>query len=158
LNRENYRPPRSRATCRTRRWRAAYQTAHALFHITCPRSTNTKSAGHRSASVVGRTQAPECNEAMARNATAQGVPWGVIEGLGTYTKPSSMLYLGAEDAECWDLMCWNGSDTGIACFKWSISERPAQVTAKKCKRRAMRVVGRPVSSQCLLRSAGPRHG
>jgi hypothetical protein len=67
---------------------------------------------------------------MARNATAQGVPWGVIEGFGTYTKPSSMLYLGAEDAECWDLMRWNGSDTGIACFKWSISERPAQVTAK----------------------------
>ena len=31
------------------------------------------------------TQAPECNEAMARNATAHGVPWGVIEGFGKYT-------------------------------------------------------------------------
>ena len=79
------------------------------------------------------TQAPECNEAMADNATAHGVPWGVIEGFGKYTKPSSMMWLGAEDAECWGLMRWNRSDTshsGIACFKWSINERPAEVTAK----------------------------
>jgi hypothetical protein len=79
------------------------------------------------------TQAPECNEAMARNATAHGVPWGVIEGLGKYTNPSSMLWLGAEEAECWGLMRWNSSDSsnsGIACFKLSIKERPADVTAK----------------------------
>jgi hypothetical protein len=78
-------------------------------------------------------QAPECNEAMARNATAHGVPWGVIEGFGKYTKPSSMLWLGAEDAECWGLMRWNSSDTsngGIACYKWATKERPAEVTAK----------------------------
>jgi hypothetical protein len=47
------------------------------------------------------TQALECNRGMAANATAHGVPWGVIEGFGKYTKPSSMLWLGAEDAECW---------------------------------------------------------
>jgi hypothetical protein len=78
-------------------------------------------------------QAPECNEAMARNATAHGVPWGVIEGFGKYTKPSSMLWLGAEDAECWGLMRWNSSDTsnsGIACYKWATKERPAEVTIK----------------------------
>ena len=79
------------------------------------------------------TQAPECNEAMARNATGHGVPWGVIEGFGKYTKPSDMLWLGAEDAECWGLMRWNSSDTshyGIACYKWALKERPAEVTAE----------------------------
>jgi hypothetical protein len=70
------------------------------------------------------TQALECNEAMAANATAHGVPWGVIEGFGKYTKPSSMMWLDAEDSECWGLMKWNAKDTsnnGIDCFKW----RPA---------------------------------
>jgi hypothetical protein len=70
---------------------------------------------------------------MARNATTHGVPWGVIEGFGKHTKPSSMLWLGAEDAECWGLMRWNSSDTsnsGIACYKWATKERPAEVTAK----------------------------
>jgi hypothetical protein len=79
------------------------------------------------------TQASECNEAMARNATTHGMPWGVIEGFGKHTKPSSMLWLGAEDAECWGLMRWNSSDTsnsGIACYKWATKERPAEVTAK----------------------------
>ena len=81
--------------------------------------------------------APECNEDMARNATKHGVPWGVIEGFGKYTKPSSMMWLGAEDAECWGLMRWNSSDTsndGIACFAWTLltnkNGRPAEVTAK----------------------------
>ena len=48
------------------------------------------------------------------------------------TRPS-MLWLGAEDAECWGLMRWNSSDdshSGIACFKWSINQGPAEVTAK----------------------------
>jgi hypothetical protein len=82
------------------------------------------------------TQAPECNETMARNACAHGVPWGVIEGFGNYTKPSSMLWLGAEDAECWGLMRWNSGDTsnlGIACYQWATltnnNGRPAEVTA-----------------------------
>lgn len=68
------------------------------------------------------TQALECNRAMAANAVAHGVPWGVIEGFGKYTKPSSMLWLGAEDAECWGLMKWNAEDTsnnGIDCYKWA---------------------------------------
>jgi hypothetical protein len=42
----------------------------------------------------------ECSKAMAANATAHGVPWGVIDGFGKYTKPSNMMWLGAEDAEC----------------------------------------------------------
>jgi hypothetical protein len=88
------------------------------------------------------TQAPECNEAMARNATNHGVPWGVIEDFGNYTKPSSMMWIGAEDAECWGLMRWNSSDTsnnGIACFAWTLVTtnalpnnklRPGEVTAE----------------------------
>jgi hypothetical protein len=90
---------------------------------------------HSCASPDG-TQAPECNEAMAANATAHGVPWGVIEGFGKYTKPSSMMWLGAEDAECWGLMRWNSDDTahnGLACYQWatltSDKRSPAEVTA-----------------------------
>jgi hypothetical protein len=88
--------------------------------------------GIHSCAMPDGTQAPECNQAMARNATAHGVPWEVIEGFGKYTKPTSMLWLGAEDAECWGLMRWNSSDSsssGIACFKWSIKEIPTEVTA-----------------------------
>jgi hypothetical protein len=83
------------------------------------------------------TKVPECNEDMARNATKHGVPWGVIEGLGNYTKPSNMMWLGAEEAECWGLMRRNHSDTsndGIACFAWTLltnnKGRPAEVTAE----------------------------
>jgi hypothetical protein len=93
--------------------------------------------GIHSCAMPDGTQAPECNRAMAGNATAHGVPWGVIEGFGNHTKPSSMLWLGAEDAECWGLMRWNSSDTsnsGIACYKWETLTnnrgRPAEVTAK----------------------------
>jgi hypothetical protein len=67
-------------------------------------------------------QSLECNREMAANATAHGVPWGVIEGFGNYTKPSSMMWLGAEDAECWGLMKWNAQDAsnnGLACYEWS---------------------------------------
>jgi hypothetical protein len=67
------------------------------------------------------TSALECNKAMAANATAHGVPWGVIEGFGNYTQPSGMMWLGAEDSECWGLMKWSAKDTsnnGIDCFKW----------------------------------------
>ena len=65
------------------------------------------------------TAAPECNSLMAANATAHGVPWGVIESFGNATKPSDMLWLSAEDAECWGLMKWSATDTsnnGLACF------------------------------------------
>jgi hypothetical protein len=93
--------------------------------------------GIHSCAMPDGTQAPECNKAMAANATAHGVPWGVIEGFGNYTKPSSMLWLGAEDAECWGLMRWNSGDTsntGLACYQWSTltndKRRPAEVTAK----------------------------
>jgi hypothetical protein len=78
------------------------------------------------------TQAPECNQAMAANATAHGVPWGVIESFGKHTKPTNMLWLGAEDAECWGLMRWNSSDTsnsGIACYKSTMKLMPAEITA-----------------------------
>jgi len=92
--------------------------------------------GIHSCAMPDGTQAPECNEALASNATAHGVPWGVIEDFGNETKPSSMLWLGAEDAECWGLMRWNSGDTshdGIACFKWALTKdkhRPAEVTAE----------------------------
>ncbi|SFI16797.1 hypothetical protein [Bradyrhizobium sp. cf659] len=75
--------------------------------------------------------APECNKAMAANATAHGVPWGVIEGFGKYTKPSSMMWLRAEDAECWGLMRWNAQDlssTGIDCYKWASRIPPVEIT------------------------------
>jgi hypothetical protein len=64
-------------------------------------------------------QAPECNKDMAANALAHGVPWGVIESFGNQTKPSSMMWFGAEEAECWGLMKWSAEDTsnnGLACF------------------------------------------
>jgi hypothetical protein len=98
--------------------------------------------GIHSAAYPDGTQAPEYNEAVARNATNHGVPWSVIEGFGNYTKPSSMMWLGAEEAECWGLMRWNSSDTsndGIACFAWTlqtknvlpnIKHRPGEVTAE----------------------------
>jgi hypothetical protein len=93
--------------------------------------------GIHSCATLDGTPVPECNEAMARNATAHGVPWGVIEGFGKYTKPSGMLWLRAEDAECWGLMRWNSSDTsnsGIACYEWATLRNnkgtPAEVTAQ----------------------------
>lgn len=91
--------------------------------------------GIHSCAMPDGTPVPECNKAMAANATAHGVPWGVIEGFGNYTKPSSMMWLGAEDAECWGLIRWKISDTsreGIACFLSSLrtnnKSKPAEVT------------------------------
>ena len=93
--------------------------------------------GIHSCATPDGTQAPECNKAMAANATAHGVPWGVIEGFGNHTKPSSMLWLGAEDAECWGLMKWSAEDAsnnGLACWQWGMltndKRKPAEVTAK----------------------------
>src|SRR5579872_695055 len=74
------------------------------------------------------TPALECNKAMAANATAHGVPWGVIEGFGKYTKPSDMMWLNAEDSECWGLMRWSVEDTsnnGVDCYRWA-SRIPAE--------------------------------
>ena len=86
---------------------------------------------------VNGTAVPECNKDMAANASAHGVPWGVIEGFGNYTTPSDMLWLGAEDAECWGLMRWSADDTtntGMACFQRAIftngKRMPDEVTAK----------------------------
>ena len=94
--------------------------------------------GIHSCALPNGTPAPECNTAMAANASAHGVPWGVIEGFGKYTTPSSMLWLNAEDAECWGLMRWNAGDTstaGIACYLWATlpeeKRKPPEVTAKK---------------------------
>lgn len=78
------------------------------------------------------SEARECNEAMAANATQHGVPWGVIEGFSKYTKPSSMMWLDAEDAECWGLMKWSAADTsndGIDCFRWGSGMPAPKVTA-----------------------------
>jgi hypothetical protein len=82
------------------------------------------------------TQAPECNKAMAANATAHGVPWGVIEGFGNYTKPSNMMWLGAEDAECWGLMKWSSEDTsnnGVDCYRWASRIPAPDVAAASAK-------------------------
>jgi hypothetical protein len=69
---------------------------------------------------------------MAANANAHGVPWGVIEGYGNQTEPSSMLWLNAEDAECWGLMKWRPDDisnTGIDCYRWGKQLGAQEVTA-----------------------------
>jgi hypothetical protein len=93
--------------------------------------------GIHSCAMQDGTPVLECNEAMAANATAHGVPWGVIEGFGKYTTPSNMSWLGAEDAECFGLMKWSVGDTsstGMPCFLYSLfrNERriPEDVTAK----------------------------
>jgi hypothetical protein len=93
--------------------------------------------GIHSCALPDGTQAPECNKDMAANALAHGVPWGVIESFGNQTKPSSMMWFGAEDAECWGLMKWSAEDTsnnGLACFLWGMlrndKRKPAEVTAK----------------------------
>jgi hypothetical protein len=93
--------------------------------------------GIHSCATPGGTQAPECNKAMAANAIAHGVPWGVIETFGNQTKPSSMMWLGAEEAECWGLMKWiaeDDSNNGLACWQWAMlkndKRKPAEVTAK----------------------------
>lgn len=82
------------------------------------------------------TPALECNKTMAANATAHGVPWGVIEGFGNYTQPSSMMWLGAEDSECWGLMKWSANDTsnnGIDCYKWGSHIPIADITKANAK-------------------------
>jgi hypothetical protein len=92
--------------------------------------------GIHSCATLDGTKAPECNKAMAANATRHGVPWGVIEGFGDHTEPSSMMWLGAEDAECWGLMKWSAEDTsnnGIDCYKWASRLPTADVTATNVK-------------------------
>jgi hypothetical protein len=91
---------------------------------------------HSCASPDG-AQASECNQAMAANATAHGVPWAVIEGFGNYTKPTTMMWIGAEESECFGFMKWSAEDTennGLACFQlslWrSLNRKPAEVTAE----------------------------
>jgi hypothetical protein len=89
--------------------------------------------GIHSCAMPNGTKAPECNKDMAANATAHGVPWGVIESFGDFTEPSNMMWLSAEDAECWGLMKWSSEDTshfGLACWKSAMKLKPAEVTAK----------------------------
>ena len=93
--------------------------------------------GIHSCATQDGTKAPECNTLMAANATAHGVPWGVIESFGNATKPSDMLWLSAEDAECWGMMKWSVSDSsnnGVACFMkgalTSTARTPADISAE----------------------------
>ena len=93
--------------------------------------------GIHSCAMQDGTPAPECNEDMAANALAHGVPWGAIGAFASYFKPTEMGWLGAEDAECQGLMKWNAEDqsnNGLACFLYSYhtikKEKPAEVTAK----------------------------
>ena len=79
--------------------------------------------GIHSCSNSDGSQAEECNERMAANATAHGVPWGVIQGFGSATRPSDMLWFSAEESECWGLIKWSAADRsndGIACFKMNL--------------------------------------
>ena len=78
----------------------------------------------------------ECNKEMAANATAHGVPWDVIEGFGNYTEPSRMMWLGAEDSECWGLLKWNAKDTsnsGLDCYKWASRIPAGEVSLTNAK-------------------------
>lgn len=93
--------------------------------------------GIHSCATPDGTPVVECNEAMAANATAHGVPWGVIEGLGNYTDPSNMAWIDAEEAESMGLMKWSPQDTsndGIPWFKYSLltteKGKPADVTVQ----------------------------
>jgi hypothetical protein len=93
--------------------------------------------GIHSTAMLDGTPTPEWNKNTAANAIVHGVPWAVIESFANQTKPSSMLWLGAEDAECWGLMKWSAEDTsndGLACFKWTWlkmkNAKPAEVTAE----------------------------
>jgi hypothetical protein len=93
--------------------------------------------GIHSCAMPDGTPAPECNKEMAANATGHNVPWKVIEDFANDTKPSSMNWIGAEEAECWGLMKWNAEDEsrfGIACFEaaWlrATKRKPDEVTAK----------------------------
>ncbi len=82
-------------------------------------------------------QSAECNDAMAANANRHGVPWAVIAGFGKYTKPAKMLWVDAEDAECWGFMKWSAGDPssmGRDCFAHAMNERTPDVTAKNAKR------------------------
>ena len=51
--------------------------------------------GIHSCATPDGTPAPECNQAMAANAVAHGVPWGVIEGFSKYTSPSKSPFENA---------------------------------------------------------------
>jgi hypothetical protein len=79
---------------------------------------------------------PECNAKMAANAIAHGVPWGVVKGFSDEVKPSSIMWLSGEDAECWGFMKWSDADDshGIACFMAGVSRAnhrpPLDVTAQ----------------------------
>jgi hypothetical protein len=66
----------------------------------------------------------ECNRNVGANATAHGVPWDIIEGIGNYLEPTKIYWLWAEDAECWGLMKWNASDTSNngECREWRTSK------------------------------------
>jgi hypothetical protein len=93
--------------------------------------------GIHSCAMPDGTPAPECNKDMAANALGHNVPWGVIEGFGNQTKPSSMMWIGAEEAECWGLMKWSAADEshfGIGCWEAgrliAIKGRSDEVTAK----------------------------
>ena len=93
--------------------------------------------GIHSCALADGTPAPECNKAMAANALGHGVPWGDIETFGNQTKPSSIMWFGAEEAECWGFMKWSAEDEshfGLPCVRFSYltlnKRKPDEVTAK----------------------------
>jgi hypothetical protein len=66
--------------------------------------------GIHSCAMLDGPRDPVCNADIAANAAAHGVPWRVIEDFANQTDPSSMLWLGAEKAECLGLTNWSAKD------------------------------------------------
>jgi len=86
--------------------------------------------GIHSCAMLDGSRDPVCNADIAANAAAHGVPWGVIEDFANQTDPSSMLWLGAEKAQCWGLTtsrahpCRNGSAVGKSNRPTSLKHVP----------------------------------
>jgi hypothetical protein len=102
--------------------------------------------GIHSCAYADGTKLPECNKAMAANATGHGVPWGNIETFANATKPTDMMWFGADDAECWGFMKWSaedGSNSGLACFAATVLRTdhrpPNEVTVQKANDIACRM-------------------
>jgi len=90
--------------------------------------------GIHSCAMIDGPRDPVCNADIAANAAAHGVPLGVIEDFANQTDPSDVLWLEAEQAECWGLTKWSTNVTSTSrarpCRQGSAvgkSNRPASL-------------------------------
>jgi hypothetical protein len=58
--------------------------------------------------------APYCNERMAQNALAHGVPYGSVMAFVRHTKPEHILLMDAAEATCYGLTRWPGDPDDVA--------------------------------------------